>query len=104
MSDQPSPPESPPMPSPLHCVGGAIVAAGISVAFYSLTSAIAQGFAHHPIHTDNRVTLNIAAAVRTLTVGMAALGTGVFALAALGLFALGIQLLLQKKQQPENCD
>lgn len=100
MTNSSPPPETPEtqpsMPSPFRCVAGSIVAGGIAFAFYGLTGSIAQSFANHPIHTDNRITLNIAAAVRTLTVGMAALGTGVFALASLGLFALGIQLLIQK--------
>jgi hypothetical protein len=40
--------------------------------------------------------INIASAVRTLVVGIVALGAGIFGLVALGLFALSIQLLIQK--------
>jgi hypothetical protein len=33
-------------------------------------------------------------------VGMSAMGTGIFGLAALGLFGLGMQLLLKKSEPP----
>jgi hypothetical protein len=39
--------------------------------------------------------MNIAVAVRTLVLGMSTLATAIFAIATLGLIALGIQLLLQ---------
>lgn len=84
--------------SPLRCIGGAIVAAGIAFALYSLTTAIMQAFATHPI-TGNLTAQRIAAAVRTLVVGLSALGTGIFSFAAFGLFGLGIQLLLRRSGQ-----
>ena len=88
--------EGAPAPSPLRCLGGSIVAGGIAIVLYRLTSAIAIAFASKPLHTDNFTTQRISAAVRTLIVGLSSLGTGIFALAAFGLFALGIQLLLKR--------
>jgi hypothetical protein len=82
--------------NPWRCLGGAVVAGAIAIALYNLTSAIALTFATRPIHTNNFTAQRIAAAVRTLVIGMSALGTGIFGLAAFGLFALGIQLLLQR--------
>lgn len=98
--------EGSPAPSPLRCIGGSIVAGGIAVVLYRLTSSIAIAFASKPLHTDNFTTQRISAAVRTLVVGLSSLGTGIFALAAFGLFALGIQLLIQrsKKQTPPSTD
>lgn len=98
--------EGAPAPSPLRCIGGSIVAGGIAVVLYRLTSSIAIAFATKPLHTDNFTTQRISAAVRTLIVGLSSLGTGIFALAAFGLFALGIQLLLQrtKEQLPPPSD
>jgi hypothetical protein len=64
-----------------------------------LTTSIAQAFANKPLASDNFTARRIAAAVRTLVVGLSALGTGIFALAAIGLFALGIQLWLRSKQK-----
>lgn len=93
----PDSPQSEPT-SPLRCIGGAIVAAGIAFALYSLTTAIMQAFATHPI-TGNLTAQRIAAAVRTLVVGLSALGTGIFSFAAFGLLGLGIQLLLRRSGQ-----
>lgn len=83
-------------PSPWQCFGGSGVAASITVVLYKMTSAIALSFASKVIHTDNVTTQRISAAVRTLVVGLSALGTGIFGLAALGLLGLGIQLLLSR--------
>ncbi len=90
-----------PAPTPVRCFAGAVVAGAIAVVLYRLTSAIAIAFASKPLQTDNFTTQRIAAAVRTLVVGLSSLGTGIFALAAFGLFALGIQLLIHRaKAQP----
>lgn len=86
------------MPSPLSCLGGSVVAGAIAVVLYRLTTAIALSFASKGIHSDNMTAQRIAAAVRTLVVGLSTLGTGIFALAALGLFGLGVQLLWQRQQ------
>jgi hypothetical protein len=96
----PSPPTT---PSPWRCLGGSIVSGGIASVLYNLTASIAQAFANKPISSDNFTTQRIGAAVRTLVVGLSALGTGIFALAAVGLFALGIQILLQRsKKEPDS--
>ncbi|WP_199249764.1 DUF3082 domain-containing protein [[Phormidium] sp. ETS-05] len=86
-----------------RALSGAAVSAGIAFASYCLTSSIAQTFANKPIESQKLVVQNIGAAVRTLVVGISALATFVFAFAALGLFALSIQLLLQSlKTQPQK--
>ncbi|MBD2036677.1 DUF3082 domain-containing protein [Leptolyngbya sp. FACHB-321] len=91
--------EGAPAPSPLRCIGGSIVAGAIAVVLYRLTSSIAIAFASKPLQTDNFTTQRISAAVRTLIIGLSSLGTGIFALAAFGLFALGTQLLLQRSKE-----
>lgn len=63
---------------------------------YVLTMSISQNFASKPVHSDNMTVIRIGVAVRTLVVGMSALATGVFALAAVGLMLLGLQILIQK--------
>lgn len=100
MADLP-PSEVAAMPSPLRCFLGAAVAGGAAVVLYNLTSSIALAFASRPLQYHTVTTANIAVAVRTLVVGMSALGAGVFGLAAVGLFGLGIQLLL-RRSAPEN--
>lgn len=104
MNDTPQTPDSvvspaqatPALPGPGRCFGGAVLAGGLALALYRMTSAIAQSFATKPVHSDNFTVQRISAAVRTLVVGMSALGTGIFGLAALGLLGLGIQLLIQR--------
>jgi len=84
------------LPTPLRCLLGAVISGSLAIALYSLTAAIAQTFANKPIHSDNPTVINIASAVRTLVVGIAALGAGIFGVVAIGLVALAIQLLVQK--------
>lgn len=83
-------------PTPLRCLTGALMAGGIAFALYSLTASIAYSFASKPIHSNNPAVVNIASAVRTLVVGIAALGTGIFGVVAVGLIALAIQLSIQQ--------
>jgi hypothetical protein len=95
MADEPAPvPAS--TAKVLQCFSGAFVAGTIALLAYRMMLAIAANFAAHPVVSDNLAVVNISSAVRTLVVGMAALGAGVFGLAGLGLFLLGIQLLVQR--------
>ena len=84
-------------PTPLRCITGATISGGLAFAMYSLMIAIATTFANKPIHSDNQIVINIASAVRTLVVGVVALGMGIFSIVAIGLLALAIQLLIQGK-------
>ncbi|MFM7448521.1 MAG: DUF3082 domain-containing protein [Leptolyngbyaceae cyanobacterium] len=81
---------------PLQCFTGGLVAGVIAVVLYRMTQSIGVSFAAHPFHGDNFTVQRIASAVRTLVIGMSALGTGIFGFAALGLLLLGVQLLLQQ--------
>ncbi|MEA5554516.1 DUF3082 domain-containing protein [Anabaena cylindrica UHCC 0172] len=83
-------------PTPLRCITGAIMSGGLGFAMYSLMIAIATTFAAKPIHSDNLIAIKISAAVRTLVVGVVALGTGIFGMVAIGLLALAIQLVFQQ--------
>ncbi len=88
--------------TPLRCFTGALAAATFSLLAYRLTLSVATSFANKPIVSDNPVAVNISTAVRTLVMGMVALGAGVFGVAALGLTALGIQLLFKRKSKAET--
>ncbi|MBW4629113.1 MAG: DUF3082 domain-containing protein [Brasilonema octagenarum HA4186-MV1] len=82
--------------SPLRCVIGAMISGALGYGLYSLMIATATSFATKPIHSDNVIVLKLSSAVRTLVVGVMALGTAVFAIVAIGLLALGVQLLVQQ--------
>lgn len=115
MSDAPQPLESTPSTSseesstsglkpvtPLQCLIGAIVAGGLSYLLYRMTTSIAVSFATHKIASTSLIVQRVSSAVRTLVVGMATLGTGVFGLAAIGLFALAIQIVIQRTRIPSD--
>ncbi|NET00197.1 MAG: DUF3082 domain-containing protein [Sphaerospermopsis sp. SIO1G1] len=89
-------------PTPLRCIIGSVMSGGFAFAMYSLMIAITTTFANKPIHSDNQIVINIASAVRTLVVGVVALGTGIFGIVALGLSALAIQLLIQQFTAPKS--
>lgn len=102
-TDKPSPPDpaasAPTLTSTaliLRCFTGTFIAGTLALLIYRLTVSIAITFAQKPMVSDNPTVVNIASAVRTLVVGMTALGAGVFGMAALGLFLLGLQLIWQR--------
>lgn len=103
MSNSPAPgpvtPAVKPQTSPLRCLSGALLAGSLGLLLYRLTQAIALSFATHPLHSENQLVQSITVAVRTLVVGLATMGTGIFSLSALGLIALAVQLLLQRWRQ-----
>lgn len=82
--------------TPLSCFLASIVSGGIATLAYNLMNSIATTYANKPIVADSVIVIKITTAVRTLVVGIAALGAGVFGIVALGLFLLGIQLTIQK--------
>ena len=88
----------------VRCFTGSVFAGGLGFLMYRMTLAIAQTFAEKPVTSDNVTVINLSSAVRTLVVGIVALGAGVFAIAALGLMLLGIQLVVQLIRGPSNAE
>lgn len=86
----------------LRCFSGSALASGLGLLLYRMTLAIAETFANKPVTSDNVTVINLSAAVRTLVIGIVALGAAVFAIAALGLLLLGIQLIVQRLTRPRN--
>ncbi|KGF72567.1 hypothetical protein DO97_07795 [Neosynechococcus sphagnicola sy1] len=84
------------LPNPWHCLGGSLVSGAIAFGMYHLTLRIALRFAHQGLHSHNMIVINITVALRTLIVGLSALGTGIFGLVSLGLLGLGLQVLQQR--------
>ncbi|MGE5657337.1 MAG: DUF3082 domain-containing protein [Actinomycetota bacterium] len=95
-SPTPSTTPSPKQPTVLRCLTSSAVAGAIAYAAYLLMLSIAQTFAKNPIHSGNLTAIRLSAAVKTFVIGIIALGASVFAFAAAGLFALGLQLLIQR--------
>ena len=81
--------------TPLRCFVGAIISGGLSFALYLLFSSISQTYAAKPLIMKSALALRLSVAVRTLVTGVVALGVSVFAFVAIGLFLLGVQLVIQ---------
>lgn len=81
--------------NPLSCFFASLVSGGIAVMIYFLMSAIVATYANKPVISDSAIVIKITTAVRTLVIGVAALGTGVFGIVAVGLFLLGIQVSIK---------
>ncbi|MFN5514232.1 MAG: DUF3082 domain-containing protein [Cyanobacteriota bacterium] len=92
-----APPEAEPKPTvtPLRCLTGAALSGALAWGLYLLTAAIAVSFATKPLLSSSLIAQRISAAVRTLVLGVASLGTFIFAFVALGLVLLALQLLFQ---------
>lgn len=88
--------------TPQRCIFGSAIAGVLAYAMYQMTTSIAVSFAAHKVQSTSLVVQRISAAVRTLVIGMTTLGTGVFGLAAIGLFALAIQILVQRRNQSSS--
>jgi Protein of unknown function (DUF3082) len=87
--------------TPLRCVTGAVMSGGMGYGLSLIMIAIATNFANRPVHSSNPLVINITSAVRTLVVGVFALGTGIFGIVAIGLLALAVQLLVQQWKKPK---
>ena len=106
MSNSPKPTESTKLDSqtskkevtPWNCLVGAILSGSLGLGLYKLTTAIALTYANKPLNSSSNLAMNISSAVRTLVVGVCALGAGLFAVTTLGLLALGIQILFRKPE------
>ena len=81
--------------SPLRCFVSSAIAGIIAFGSYSLLQSIVQTYGTKPITSHNPVVIDLTTAVRTMVMGIVALGTGVFSLAAVGLFLLGVQVTIQ---------
>lgn len=91
-------------PGWFQCLSGGAIAAGFGALGYALTTQIATNFAAHPFTSRNFIAVRISAAVRTLVIGSCSLATAVFAFAALGLVALGIQTAIQQLRSAPSLD
>lgn len=85
---------------------GSGMATGLALLLYRMVNSIALTFAQKPVTSDNVTVVNLSAAVRTLVIGIVALGTGVFAIAALGLALLAVKMTWQRwvGSQPPSTD
>ncbi|HEY9803157.1 MAG TPA: DUF3082 domain-containing protein [Leptolyngbyaceae cyanobacterium] len=104
MNNQTQPTDTPTQvpPTPLRCITGAAISGGLGYALYLLMISIATTFAKKPIHSDNQLVISLTSAVRTLVVGVVALGTGIFGIVTIGLLALAVQLLIQQLTKPKS--
>ena len=80
--------------TPLRCLVGSAISGSLAIGLYSLTTSIAASFAAKPIISDKALTIRLSTLVRTLVVGVASLGTFIFAFVCFGLVLLALQLAI----------
>jgi hypothetical protein len=93
-----APPSGPKPATPLRAMLGSAVAGGFAFALWRLTETIAIRMALTKVVSDNMIVMRMSSAIRTLVVGLSAMATGIFAVAALGLLLLCIQMLVTPKK------
>ena len=81
--------------TPLRCFLAASLSGAIAFCAYLMFISIVHTYAAKAVTSSNPIVVNLTAAVRTMVMGVVALGTGVFGVVAIGLFLLGIQVTLQ---------
>jgi len=81
--------------TPLRCFTAAILSGGIAYLCYLMFNSIVHTYAAKAVTSSNPIVINLTAAVRTMVMGIVALGTGVFGVVAIGLFLLGVQVTIQ---------
>lgn len=96
MSEEKSTEQTENQPTPLRCLIGAIMSGGLGFVAYKLMVSIATTFANKPVTSHNPMVVSLSSAVRTLVVGVVALGTGIFGIVGLGLLALAVQLVIKQ--------
>lgn len=96
MSEEKATEQTENQPTPLRCLIGAAMSGGLGFVAYKLMVSIATTFANKPVTSDNPMVVSLSSAVRTLVVGVVALGTGIFGIVGLGLLALTVQLLIKQ--------
>lgn len=84
----------------LRAFTGSLIAGTIALLCYKMLMAVSTALANKPVQSDNITVINLSEAVRTLVLGIIALGTGVFAISAIGLLLLGVQMIWQRFKQP----
>lgn len=90
--------------TPLSCFFASLISGGIAALVYMLMSAIVSTYADKPVISESVIVIKITTAVRTLVIGVAALGTGVFGIVAVGLFLLGIQVTIKSLTKQASND
>ena len=81
--------------TPVRCFTAAILSGGIAYLCYLMFTSVVHTYAAKAVTSSNPIVVNLTAAVRTMVMGVVALGTGVFGVVAIGLFLLGIQVTIQ---------
>ncbi|MEL6494014.1 MAG: DUF3082 domain-containing protein [Cyanobacteria bacterium J06623_7] len=85
--------------TPWRCFSAASLSGGIAYLCYLMFTSIVHTYAAKAVTSSNPIVVNLTAAVRTMVMGIVALGTGVFAVVAVGLLLLGIQVTIQGQKE-----
>ncbi|MEO1673216.1 MAG: DUF3082 domain-containing protein [Cyanobacteria bacterium J06631_2] len=81
--------------TPLRCFFASSLSGAIAYCCYLLLISIVHTYGAKAVTSSNPIVINLTAAVRTMVMGIVALGTGVFGVVAIGLLLLGIQVTIK---------
>jgi hypothetical protein len=90
--------------TPLRAILGSAIAGGIAALLWRLTEAIAIQMALTKTTSDNMIVMRMSSAIRTLVIGLSTMATGIFAVAAVGLFLLCIQMLVTAQKSDSSTE
>lgn len=78
--------------NPAVAIAGSVFALAVAAALWTVTNAVAESFATHPVQSDLYVVQRAAAVFRNVVMGLFALASGFFGVTGMGIFLLGIRV------------
>jgi Protein of unknown function (DUF3082) len=80
--------------NPLVAIAGSLFALGVAAALWTVTNAVAESFATHPVQSDLYVVQRAASVFRNVVMGLFALASGFFGVTGVGIMLLGVRVAI----------
>jgi Protein of unknown function (DUF3082) len=88
--------------TPMRCFTGSSISGVFAIGSYLLTKSVILTYSNMPVKFNNAMAIRIATTVRTLIMGITTMATFVFVMVTIGLFALGIKLVIENMKTIKN--
>jgi Protein of unknown function (DUF3082) len=80
--------------NPVVAIAGSLFALGVAAALWTVTNAVAESFATHPVQSDLYVVQRAASVFRNVVMGLFALASGFFGVTGVGILLLGVRVAI----------
>jgi Protein of unknown function (DUF3082) len=80
--------------NPVVAIAGSLFALGVAAALWTVTNAVAESFATHPVQSDLYVVQRAASVFRNVVMGLFALASGFFGVTGVGIMLLGVRVAI----------